>query len=93
MTQCPGCEVVFIPPNVAVPVPSRPTRIACRLHAAAPQLLEALNWYAEQGHWRQDGPTGLYRIVLHGDLEEEADGRMMAGKRARAAIAAVKETT
>ena len=55
------------------------------------KLLEALDWYAEQGHWRADtAQPDLYRIVLHDDLEEEADGRRMAGKRARAAIKAAK---
>ncbi len=55
--------------------------------ALAERRKEALDWYAEQGHWRADtAQPNLYRIVLHDDLEEETDGRRMAGKRARAAI-------
>lgn len=48
--QCPDCRGTAAP--VAV------------LAAAEREqgLREALDWYAEQGHWRQDGPTGFYRI-------------------------------
>ena len=54
--------------------------------AQSEQRRKALDWYAEQGHWRQDATLGGYRVILSDDLEEESDGRLMGGKRARAAI-------
>ncbi len=76
-TQCPGCEVVFIPPNVAVPVPSRPTRIACRLHATAPQLLEALEVIAEESELRPEQELTGCKAVARAAIQaaKETGGR------------------